>query len=152
MSQSLTTFRDSGTSEAAIIACVSTILAFQGLLSHIKEICLSQEFESLSHLAQRLSNIDIRIQDPQRNLFPKKVNIVDDSSYYVNEVEIGLAKWVKNKKPISCLFAKKEAEKYGFDVTKADKIFDLLLQEGQIKLSPNHTIPSATILNSRKYR
>jgi hypothetical protein len=27
------------------------------------------------------------------------------------------------------------ARKFGFDITKADKIFDLLLQQGQIKLS-----------------
>jgi hypothetical protein len=34
---------------------------------------------------------------------------------------------------------------------KADRIFDLLLQEGQIKLSPNHTIPTAEELKNRKY-
>ena len=31
-------------------------------------------------------------------------------------------------------FGNKEPEKYGFDITKADKIFDLLLSEGRIKL------------------
>src|SRR5687767_15213159 len=40
---------------------------------------------------------------------------------------------------------------FGFDTTKADKIFDLLLQEGQIKLSPYHTIPSAEQLKTMKY-
>ena len=39
----------------------------------------------------------------------------------------------------SCPFTKKEKEKYGFNVTKANGIFDLLLQEEQIKLSANHT-------------
>ncbi|RLN27566.1 hypothetical protein C2845_PM05G20410 [Panicum miliaceum] len=34
---------------------------------------------------------------------------------------------------------------------KADKIFDLLLQEGQIKISPYHTIPSADQLKKMKY-
>jgi hypothetical protein len=38
-----------------------------------------------------------------------------------------------------------------FDVTKADKIFGLLLQEGLIKLFPNHTIPSVDELKNRKY-
>jgi len=46
---------------------------------------------------------------------------------------------------------KKEKEKFGFDVTKADHIFDLLLQEGHIKLSANHTILSAAELRNRKY-
>ena len=50
-----------------------------------------------------------------------------------------MAKWTKRKEPVSCPFAKKEKKKFGFDVTKVDRIFDLLLQEGQIKLSANHT-------------
>lgn len=36
-------------------------------------------------------------------------------------------------------------------MSKADKIFDLLLQLGQIKLSPKHTIPSAREFKSNKY-
>ena len=67
------------------------------------------------------------------------------------EEEIGLAEWVKGKKPISCPFGKKEPEAFGFDTSKVDKIFDLLLQEGQIKLSPYHTIPSAEQLKKMKY-
>jgi hypothetical protein len=51
------------------------------------------------------------------------------------EAEIGLAEWVRNKKPMTMPYGNGEAPKFGFDVTKADKIFDLLLQEGQIKLS-----------------
>ena len=62
-----------------------------------------------------------------------------------------LAEWNRKKEPISCPFAKKEVEKYRFDVTKADQIFDLLLQEGQIKLSANHAIPSAAELRNLKY-
>jgi hypothetical protein len=42
---------------------------------------------------------------------------------------------------ISCPFGQKEPEKFTFDISKADKILDLLLQEDQIKLSPNHVIP-----------
>jgi len=58
---------------------------------------------------------------------------------------------VKNKKPMSCPFGHKEPEKFAFDITKADRIFDFLLQEGQIKLSPNHVIPSAEELKKIKY-
>ena len=50
---------------------------------------------------------------------------------------------MKNKKSMSCPFGHKEPEKFAFDITKADRIFDFLLQEGQIKLSPNHVIQSA---------
>jgi len=58
---------------------------------------------------------------------------------------------VKNKKPMSCPFGHKEPEKFAFDITKADRIFDFLLQEGQIKLSPNHVIPLAEELKKIKY-
>lgn len=71
----------------------------------------------------------------------------DDSK---DEVVISLAEWTKNKKLVSCPISK-DAEKYGFDVTKVNKIFDLLLQEGRIKFSPNHTISSVEELKNRKY-
>jgi hypothetical protein len=95
-----------------------------------------------------LSHVDVRVEDPRRTLFQKKVAIIGDSSDSEDEAKIGLAEWTRNNKPILCPFAKKDIEKYGFDITKADRIFDLLLQEGQIKLSPNHTIPSVEELKT----
>jgi hypothetical protein len=70
------------------------------------------------------------------------VSYVDYSYSEDKDNMIGLAKWVKGKKIVSCPFGKKEPERFGFDITKANKIFDLLLQQGQIKLSQFHTIPS----------
>jgi len=64
------------------------------------------------------------------------------------EPVIGLAEWVKNKKPMSCRFGHKEPEKFAFDITKADRIFDFLLQEGQIKLSPNHVNGTMQLLTA----
>ena len=64
------------------------------------------------------------------------MSFVDEatSSDSVEEPVIGLAEWVKNKKPMFCPFGHKEREKFAFDITKADRIFDFLLLEGQIKL------------------
>jgi len=78
------------------------------------------------------------------------VDEVGDSNSEEEPV-IGLAEWVKNKKLMSCPFGQKEPEKFAFDITKADRIFDFLHQEGQIKLSPNHVIPSAEELKKIKY-
>jgi len=127
-------------------------LAFQGLLPYIKDKYASQEFESLSHLVQRISDQDIKAFEP-RKAWNKKVLFVDEvtSSDSDEELVIGLVVWVKNKKPMSCHFGHKEPEKFAFDITKADRIFDFLLQEGQIKLSPNHVIPSAEELKKIKY-
>jgi len=103
-------------------------------------------------LVQRISNQDSRVFKPKKN-WNKKVSFVDEGEDSDSDEEpvISLAEWVKNKRPISCPFGQKEPEKFTFDVTKADRIFDLLLQEGQIKLSPNHVIPSAEELKKIKY-
>ena len=74
-----------------------------------------------------------------------------DCSDSEGEVEVELAEWVSNRKPIACPFGKKEPEKFSFDVTKADKIFDLLLQQGQIKLSQNHILPGVEELKKIRY-
>jgi len=81
------------------------------------------------------------------------VSFVDEATSSDSDEEsvIGLAKWVKNKKLMFCPFGHKEPEKFASDITKADRIFDFLLQEGQIKLSPNHVIPSAEELKKIKY-
>ena len=56
---------------------------------------------------------------------------------------VASAEWIQNnKKLVMCPFGKKEPESYGFDITKAEKIFDLFLSEGLIKLKPYHKIPS----------
>jgi hypothetical protein len=41
-------------------------LAFQGLLPHLKDRYASQEFESQSHLVQRISNQDTRVLSLKR--------------------------------------------------------------------------------------
>ena len=127
-------------------------LAFQGLLPHIKDKYASQEFESLSHLVPRISNQDIKAFKP-RKAWNKKVSFVDEAMSLDSDQQpvIGLAEWVKNKKPMSCPFGQKQLEKFAFNITKADRIFDFLLHEGQIKLSSNHVIPTAEELKKIKY-
>jgi hypothetical protein len=124
-------------------------LAFQGLFPHIKEKYASQEFESLTQLLHRMLNQDVHPMNKRgisRRGFAY-VKYLDTEE----EAEIGLAEWVRNKKPMTMPYGKEEAPKFGFDVTKADKFFDLLLQGGQIKLSQYHTIPSADELKEIRY-
>jgi hypothetical protein len=56
----------------------------------------------------------------------------------------------QRQKAVSCPFGKKDPEKFSFDITEADKIFYLLLQKGQIKLSQFHTISSVEDLKRMK--
>ena len=55
----------------------------------------------------------------------------------------------EEQETVTCPFGKKEPESYGFDITKADKIFDLLLLEGLIKLKPYHKIPLEELKNMK---
>jgi hypothetical protein len=98
-------------------------LAFQGLLPILTEKYASHDFESLS----RMSKETEKSYEPRRN-FKKKVSYVDYSDSEDEDNMVGLAEWVKGKKIVSCPFGKKEPEKFGLDITKADKIFDMLLQ------------------------
>jgi hypothetical protein len=123
-------------------------LAFQGLLPTLRE--KNASFESLSQLVSRMSQETAKSYEPRRN-FQKKISYVDYSDSEDEDNTIGLAEWVKGKNTMSCPVGKKEPEKLGFDITKADKIFDLLLQQWQIKLSQFHTIPFAEELKRMKY-
>jgi hypothetical protein len=67
--------------------------------------------------------------------------------------EICLAEWVEETrdKPISCSFLKPnggqmEEMRYTFDVSKCDRLFDLLLRGGVIWLTEGHIIPNTNIL------
>ena len=86
--------------------------------------------------------------------FQKKLNYVEYSANGDSDEEqeaVASAEWIQNNtKPVTCLFGKKEPESYGFDITKADRIFDLLLSEGLIKLKPYHKIPSEEELKNIK--
>ena len=55
------------------------------------------------------------------------------------------------KAPMSCPWVKEIESAYDFDIKKADKIFDLLLEKKQLKLPANHVIPSARELRGKKY-
>ena len=58
------------------------------------------------------------------------------------EQEIAVAEWNWGKKIVMVPnpWGKEVEESYDFDVTKADKLFDFLLEKGQIKLPANHVI------------
>ena len=104
-------------------------------------------------MAHRMTG-EVRPYEQKRNNIQKKVNFVESADSPDSDEEeelVASAEWVHgNKKLVSCPFGK-EPESYGFDITKADKIFDLLLSEGLIKLKPYHKIPSEVELKNMKY-
>ena len=113
-------------------------------MPHIKDMYALQEFDSISQIAARMSG-ETRSYESKKP-FQKKINYVEYSTNDDSEEEqetVPSAEWIQNnKKLVMCPFGMKEPKSYGFDITKADKIFDLLLSEGLIKLKPYHKIPS----------
>ena len=91
--------------------------AFNGLLPHIKDKYASQEFESISQIAARISG-ETRSYESKKP-FQKKINYVEystnDDSEEVQET-VASAEWIQNnKKPVTCPFGMKEPESYRFD-------------------------------------
>jgi hypothetical protein len=73
-------------------------------------------------------------------------------------MEVCVAEWVETPKdkPLACAFLKpsprkKEEVKFTFDVTKCDKLFNILLQNKVIRLSENHVVPPPRKLAKGKY-
>jgi len=101
---------------------------------------------------QKISAHESRIQEVRKDRYHKRVaNVQSYSLDSDEELEVGLAEWSRNKTPVSCPWVINSPERYSFDITKADKIFDLLLQQGQLQLSANHTILLAEELKRKRY-
>ena len=65
--------------------------------------------------------------------------------------EVATAEWTWGKALVSCPWVKKKKDVYDFDVKKANRIFDLLLEKKQLRLPANHVIPLAEELKGKKY-
>jgi hypothetical protein len=85
------------------------------------------------------------------------VNCVGDESASEEEAEVCVVEWVDKPrdKLISCSFLKpstgKDEVKYTFDVSKCDRLFDVLVWGGVIRLTKGHVVPSADQLAKKKY-
>jgi hypothetical protein len=76
------------------------------------------------------------------------VNCVEKEVSSDDDAGVCVAEWVDTakEKPLACSFlrpspGKKEEMKYSFDVSKCDKLFDVLLQNKIIRLSEGHVVP-----------
>jgi hypothetical protein len=108
-------------------------------------------------LANRIASIEAQIRfSTPRNNRPQKIGNVETNNYYVSsdeEDEEVAVEWIWRHSELFP-WAKtnsNDADKYDFDVTKADKIFDMLIEKGHIQLTANHKMPSAEELKKRRY-
>ena len=68
-----------------------------------------------------------------------------------DDSEVAIAKWTWGEASVFCPWVKESENTYDFDVKKANKIFDLLLEKKQLRLHANHVILLAEELKGKKY-
>ena len=87
-----------------------------------KEKLLGQKIDNLGQLAQRIAALNSQFQSMRRDTrFQKSTTVAE--AYDPYSVDEGYDPWGRGVE-----------ESYDFDVTKSDKLFNFLLEKGQIKL------------------
>ena len=78
---------------------------------------------------------------------------VDDGYEDDEEEDIAMAEWNWGKKTVIVPnpWGRGVEENYDFDVTKSDKLFNFLLEKGQIKLPDNHVMLPPNQLKNKKF-
>ena len=116
-----------------------------------REKLLGQEFDNLGQLAQRVAVLNSQFQNMCRDTrFQKSATIaetynpypVDNGDEDDEEEEVAAAEWNwgKNTIMVPNPWGRGVEESYDFDITKSDKLFDFVLEKGQIKLPDNHVM------------
>jgi hypothetical protein len=139
-------------------------LAFAGLTPYLRDKLDGQEFSDTNQLLQRALPYEncaksSRFMDSTNKDKEKHhVNFVDEEADDEEGNGICVAEWVEKPgdKPIWCSSLKpnggrREEMRYTFDVSKCDRLFDLLLWGGVIQLTEGHFIPNADILAKKTY-
>jgi hypothetical protein len=141
-------------------------LAFAGLSSYLKDRMEGHDFTDVNQVLRRALVQENHAKDTRsysrfkdgsgREKEKHRVNYVEDELTSDEDAEICVAEWVDNPKPISCSFLKprtgrKDEMKYTFNVSKCDKLFDVLVKGGVIRLKEGHNIPVAEAIAKRKY-
>ena len=129
-------------------------LAYGGLLKPIKTIYGPTDFESIGHLVSKVSAYEHMhlesFQDKQKwGVFMTDPRD-DDSS---DNPKVALVQWAKTNQPFSCPWVKPLDAKigYDFDTAKTEVIFDALLKEKFLVLTPDHPRPSPEEIQGKKY-
>jgi hypothetical protein len=143
-------------------------LAFVGLSSYLREKMEGQDFIDVNQVLQWAVVHKNRARDQQshsqfresdtREKEKQGVNFVEEDATDDSDAEVCIIEWVDSTKgkPITCSFLKpntsqKDEMRSTFGVSKCDKLFNILVKGGLIKLKDGHTIPTAKLLAKKKY-
>ncbi|KAK1664743.1 hypothetical protein QYE76_052902 [Lolium multiflorum] len=127
----------------------------RGLAASFKDLTFQVEYNSLTHLVNRLTLYEQRHPELYQDKFKRAISLVnaDEDEDSAEDQEVAVAEWTRTPVPVSCQWVNPPGPPRGldFDVTKTEQIFDLLLKEKQLKLPEGHKIPTAQEMNKRPY-
>jgi hypothetical protein len=130
-------------------------LASLGLAKPIKDMGLQLEFNSLTHLVQKLTLYEQHHPEIYQDKFKRQMTFVntEDAEDSGEEQEVAVAEWIQGANHVSCKWVKQQGPTNGFDFdeSKVEQIFDLLLREKQLKLPEGHKFPTSQELQGRPY-
>jgi hypothetical protein len=134
-------------------------LALAGLSLYLREELEGMDLTNVNQVLQHVVAYENRARDNHSNnqfreaskeMDRGSVGLVEDNVNIDEDTEICVAEWVDTtkSKPMMCSFLKPGPEKkdemcFTFDVTKCDKLFEVLLQHNVIKLKEGHINPMA---------
>jgi hypothetical protein len=136
------------------------------LIATLKDRLAGQDFLDTNQVLQRAIIQENQAKDHRAYAWFKEtgskekpaMNCVGEDEESNEETKVCVVEWVDTAKgkPLACSFlkpspSKKEEMKFTFDVSKCDKLFDILLQNNVIKLSEGHVIPPPGQLGKTKY-
>jgi hypothetical protein len=83
-------------------------LASLGLLKPIKDLAFQLEFNSLTHLVQKLKTYEQRHQELYQDRFKHQVTLIDtkDAEDSRDDQEVEVAEWTRGANPMSCKWLK----------------------------------------------
>jgi hypothetical protein len=139
-------------------------MAVAGMLPVVREKLFGMEFDNLGQLSQKLSLMSNQAYGFKKdarfgkqhdvadiyNQFLEKADQMEDSD---DDQDVAAAEIMWGKEPLTMnqRWVRQTKGTYDFDITKADKLFELLVKEGRIKLPEGHSMLQPDGVKEKRY-
>jgi hypothetical protein len=139
-------------------------MAVARMLPAVREKLFGMEFDNLGRLSQKLSLMSNQAYGFKKdarfgkqhdvadiyNKFLDKADLMEDSD---DDQDVAAAEIMWGKEPLTMnqRWVKQTKGTYDFDITKADKLFELLVKEGRIRLPEGHSMLRPDGVKEKRY-
>jgi hypothetical protein len=139
-------------------------MAVAGMLPAMREKLFGMEFENLGQLFQKLSLMSNQAYGFKKDArFVKQHDVADIYNQFLDkddleedsddELDVAATEIMWGKEPLTMnqRWVKQTWGTYDFDITKADKLFELLVKEGRIRLLEGHSMLRPDGVKGKRY-